>query len=936
MSARFPRSLALLGLLVATQLAAATAGEPDDRVRTAPVSISGVPRALVSVAIEVPSDLQSADSLTFSVDVKGGAEVLGRREGAVVRHQGTGLWRPILLTVRVPSNAKTGLIDVADVIFADGSGREVVVPLVLRVPTVSELRVDAPKVYGNLMPGDRLDLLYRVHNEGNAPEVLLLESRVPSGWRSRIIDTLTVSVDPFASAELRVTVRVPIGSNRGEYYAAANLLRPDNDSLLAPTAVTALHVDARHEVQEGSLTLRPMTVLTASSVGSGLTVGMRAEGNIAEGVHVRAQLLPPQRRSGLETIALASVGGLGNPFQASVTAETWSADAGLVTADLAPLTGVLAIAEGMSGQARLGDLSMRAFAGRSGLRGSATGSHVGAGMWMPTNLGDLGVTASIRRESFGGGYDRRLSALGVDLGRTLNDGTRLNSSLALRGTADGLGLGYRLEGARDYGSGRVRASYGYAPGGSAAFAIGTQNFDVEATHEFSDRWRSTGTLRTMKDDAPSGLQVRSFVLGLGQLYQWRPATSFTFNGSVSTFGGRAPSASGGSFGSSNLLSSLGAAQRWHEWTLNSSLQLGIVGRSTELSSGATNDVRVLQKGIQLSASRSWLQVGQVSFGGSRLVTGAGAGQPTNVTSIFGRFSSATLLVGSFPLRGTAEMQLLNAEYTPTLVSWRVGASTPLPMGLELESSVERNPFFLDRNGNAGWAVAMRVTASASVFTPKRSGYQGVVFEDHNGNGQRDADEPGVGGVRVIHGDLRISTDRDGRYTLPRGVRGRVRVDVATLPSGWLVHPGAAAGVDERLDVPLVATGGVTLRLVVDADEDGRRPEVDLSEASVWLVDRDGREWLGRATPNGEYRFENIPAGRYGVQADLSRLTEPLRVAEGESAQVVAGSTRAHTVHLRGRAVRIIQPPSRGGTGGRGGTRGSGRGGHTGSGAESSR
>ena len=44
--------------------------------------------------------------------------------------------------------------------------------------------------------------------------------------------------------------------------------------------------------------------------------------------------------------------------------------------------------------------------------------------------------------------------------------------------------------------------------------------------------------------------------------------------------------------------------------------------------------------------------------------------------------------------------------------------------------------------------------------------QGVVFDDQNGNGQRDADEPGLAGVQISNGLDIVKTDADGRYAIP--------------------------------------------------------------------------------------------------------------------------------------------------------------------------
>ncbi len=69
---------------------------------------------------------------------------------------------------------------------------------------------------------------------------------------------------------------------------------------------------------------------------------------------------------------------------------------------------------------------------------------------------------------------------------------------------------------------------------------------------------------------------------------------------------------------------------------------------------------------------------------------------------------------------------------------------------------------------------------------------GQVFMDRNGNGQRDADEPGVPGVRLATVDgLLIETDQNGRYHVAavevenagRGSNFILKLDPATLPAG---------------------------------------------------------------------------------------------------------------------------------------------------------
>lgn len=59
--------------------------------------------------------------------------------------------------------------------------------------------------------------------------------------------------------------------------------------------------------------------------------------------------------------------------------------------------------------------------------------------------------------------------------------------------------------------------------------------------------------------------------------------------------------------------------------------------------------------------------------------------------------------------------------------------------------------------------------------------RGTVFEDRNGNGRRDPDEPGLPGVRVSDGRTVVLTDEAGRWSLEIGDEAVIFV---TKPSGW--------------------------------------------------------------------------------------------------------------------------------------------------------
>lgn len=87
------------------------------------------------------------------------------------------------------------------------------------------------------------------------------------------------------------------------------------------------------------------------------------------------------------------------------------------------------------------------------------------------------------------------------------------------------------------------------------------------------------------------------------------------------------------------------------------------------------------------------------------------------------------------------------------------------------------PAWLARGSVAPFFGALEVEASQAAATE----VTGIVFEDLNRDGIRQANEPGVAGVMVTNGREVVRTDREGRYRLP------VRPDMAVAvikPSGW--------------------------------------------------------------------------------------------------------------------------------------------------------
>ena len=191
---------------------------------------------------------------------------------------------------------------------------------------------------------------------------------------------------------------------------------------------------------------------------------------------------------------------------------------------------------------------------------------------------------------------------------------------------------------------------------------------------------------------------------------------------------------------------------------------------------------------------------------------------------------------------------------------------------------------------------------------QRGSVTGVVFSDVNGNGTRDAGEPGLSGVSVVVGSQTVVSDASGVYTASGVPAGSVSVDVveASLPVGVTQTAGtdpstvAVTGggtVDAGSDgyQPAPTTGSVTGVVFSDANGNGARDagEPGLSGVSVTV----GSQTVV-TDASGVYTASGVPAGSVSVDVVEASLpagsvqtagTDPSTVTVVAGASVDAGS-----------------------------------------------
>ena len=902
-------------LAPSSALAVELAAFGRDVVRLPAVEVSGLPRSYVTITIAIPEPLRGAAEVSFEVRLSGLTDLVGRTAG-VLRPQES---KRVILTLRVPSDALVGILDVADVVFISSEGDEYIVPILLRVPAVHAYNVTGAREFRGLRNGDRVELAYQVTNHGNAPDTLEYSVRTPMGWVVRPQGVRRLVIPARQQMEVPASLVVPATANLGDHEVEL-WVRSARDSVAVRQVTTVVGV-APSEARNGGFMLAPRIGMAATRGSSATFIGAELSGPIAEDVSLAVRYSQMTRSSGVAVGGLSAVGASGSPFGATLQGKSWQLQGGNVGGEIGTLTGINLSGQGVYGSLQDEQTRARVIAAQPTSGDRSAGSLLGASYGRQFSHGFAGLSASALQEPVGLGAGRELTALGADFTSRPIGTLVLGGALAFRSTPNGSGVGALAEVTHDRPGESASLMIAHAPGGSAGFARATDEIRLSGARDLTDRWGADASLSSTRDEGRNLQRSSSSNFALVNRYQLTEAGSVALRLLRSSFDVSSGNAGIGAFGQDQT--TVGLMTNWNlgETDVGVELTEGTIGRSTELLDGRVVESTSGQGSARLDARRHFFGVGLVTGATSYQVTGAGVGIPSTVWTASGGWSSEAMLIFGRPTLLNSTLNYLKFGASRAALSVRAGLRTALPGGLDLAVSVERNPFFVDAQGRAGLGVAVGLSTSTRVLSAAMLGPDGVVFADLNRNGRRDADEPGVGGVAVRRGNDRVVSRRDGRYRLPAAARGRTRVDLSTIPAGLVAHPMLGVDNVELRDIPLLPTGDARVELKLIADDEGRVPDVDLSLAVVVLKDARGFEWLGRRREGSPLTtFEGIPTGRYSMRVDISALREAVRIEDGPQLEVTATGAEVIVVPVRGRVIRIIAPPGRGlGRAGRGDT-----------------
>ncbi len=879
-----------------------------DVVRLPGVEISGMPRTYVTITIAIPEALRNEREVAFDVRLSGLTDVVGRTEGVLRPSEN----RRVLLTLRVPAEALVGILDVADVVFRGASGDEYVVPIFLRVPAVRGYSATGAREFRGLRAGDRVELAYHVTNHGNAPDTLEYAVRTPGGWVSRPVGTRTVVVPARSRVEIPAAVTVPAAANVGDHTVGL-WIRPHRDTVARREVSTVLGV-SEPSMQNGGFIVRPRVAMASGGGDLATVLGAELVGPVADGVTlaVRASSMP--RTYGLATQGLSAVGATSVPLSGTLAGRDWVATAGAVGAHLGDLTGTNITGQGVQVSRDNEEMSARVIVAGGGAGGRSSGAYVGASYAQQEEFGRLGGGVAVLREE--GPFGRELSALGVEYTSNRFGTLVAGGDLALRSSRHGSGVGAGVSVMHSRPGERASLRFSHAPGGSAAFARAVNDLQASASRLLTERWSADVFFGSTRDNGSVVRDQTSRTFVLGQRYRVSDDGNVSLRYRDARNDARRQSVSFGGFGSSERSVAAGTDWRLGEYGITAEVEQGVLSRRTELLDGSNAEATSGRRSIRVDGSREFDRIGNLAVGGSLHQTGGGVGLPTESWATTARWSSLPVLVLGRPAQFNTTIGYNRLGSTAPALSAKGSVRSALPGGVDLVASIERNPYFRDARGRVSTVFAVGLATSSRIFSAAMLGPDGWVFEDRNRNGVRDPGEPGVGGVTVRRGSDRVVSRRDGRYRLPAAARGRTQVEIASIPAGLVAHPTLGADAVEIRDVPLLPTGHVSVRLELTPDESGRVPAVDLSQAVVLLKDDTGFEWVGRASDSATVVFDGIPTGRYTLRVDGGNLREPVRVPTDITVDVLPHERSSLRVPVRGRQIRIITPPGRGGSSGR--------------------
>jgi hypothetical protein len=891
------RALPLILAVLATATAAGAAGaQTQAAARVATLPPAGVTPA---TATNAPSPEAAVDGRrTLMVTAPGGSGVIAARvpvpamavswtvrpaDGVRVLGAMTGSLSSddaaadgvLSVTFSLPRNHPAGPARLGAVQLRTGRGEEII-ELVTTVPARRALEISVV-LADSVRPGAVVNGHMRVRNAGTALDTVVVQLEVDRGWRVENGPDVLVLAQG-AEQQIPIRVRVPADAQNfttAELRATAAGVGT-RTTARAPLAVTP--GAGRGAVPYRQLPVTVFAGLSAADAGAlrvaRSSFGLAAHGEIADGT--RLEVLAQDDEIGT---GMARPHGMRSHtlLRARVRTDHWSA----------------ALGDGSTAAGMLPRLH-------------AAGRGVEAGI----RAGRLDGHAAVLFPRVGWGLDPHEGIINAGAGATTSAG-RLGVSLlqARRSATDGTGTGTGRSAALQYqlltGTHSIAAEAGWMEsqtalhgrqGGAAAEASYRYTGPTASLSALVRRAPETallgGGVRAENSLHGAVLLGRTLVASAGVHSYEATAADFAFFNELGEERVRVgPSAAGGSLslgwrhgvntlGASGQLlrrESPGASDLRRTVTLQGGRAFGRLGvnlageagERTSLHGAASAQDGTPAHGAALPVQRVRGSLSWASSAGSlwASVEHSNEGPPLAVAlnaSLRLRALEVTTSMNTF-----RDSLSLPATTFSTFAVLAVTSSTAVRAGAEYRPWAQHQ--------TSPWAVSIGVRRALSMPVPgsARRDVVGVLYDDVNGNGRRDPGEPGLPNVLLQMGTAATTTDVHGGFQFRAAAAGVIVASQRTLPAGMMVRDAAAPRDAGALEIAVVRTADLTVRVSID---DGAGNSRAAGAGLLIRLSNDvGHTRTALTDSTGVARFPDLLPGTAAV------IVEPPAVRPGETA-----------------------------------------------------
>lgn len=861
------------------------------------------PHSLQVITVPVPGRY-AGKRVDFAVTPSGTADLLSAHEGTLPATI-TPAPRATTIVTRVPAGATAGPLEVARVDFSDDSSTTTV-SVELTVARLRRITLRPLRASTAVYPGQKAQIDLVALNLGNAPDTLRLQVDPISGWR--VEHPATLVLQPGQQQELVLNVRTPPPPASG-FVPLTLRARADTGtiaSVLLP--VELLPDDAEGLRARGPVVTAGMATAVGDSFGSSPVVALSVDGPLTDKVSIRGHLVQTTDRADYNVYAMGRVGYYIDNSFLNATGHGWSVTGGRTGMGFSPVLGWNAYGLGTSGEVSHGGWDLGVLAVQEKFGNVVGAPQVGARLSRGTAHGTWSLTATRLRQQIL--FDRALDAAGV--GYQLDKGSvSLTADAGYRSStaASGVAGAFRL--AAHSPRQQFLLSAAHAPGGSGAFARATNEVNGSAFRRFTPRLilRAFGYGSSDAPGTGSTSNTRGGGFGPSVSVGRRSNVDLSLTSARSEF-----QAVTGTVISTDRMATFGARTLFHDVGLRGSVGVGQLARSTAISLGPTFD-RTGRRLVINAGAEKQTAVGSFSLEANMEQNDATTGQVPRISSLVLQASRLRPFPGPHAPVFAATVWTNSYPGAPSIgPAARISADLQLPGQFALMIDAERNPY-LRGDGHAPVIAAIRLERSIGIPGIRRPTTQGAVFDDRNGDGIRDDDEPGLGGVLVRRGAQSMTTRPDGtfRFYEPAAPNAAPVVDVGSLEVGQIApSPNATSGRTWAL--PVMRTAQLRIQVVPTPDSLGRVPLTKPSVPTVIATDSTGAVWVAHPDSAGWTMFDALPAGEYTLTIDFTGSTERLRMLESPPVVRVTTAQAPEPVKIPYgfRAVRVFDGGTTGG------------------------